>query len=209
MDPIKSPADTTDLVRFHRAILEIDLRNAGDPHLIRLHGHDHLKEQLHAEMVTAWIWKLQPSASEALLLAARAHHLRRWAIPREDYPTGRSGYLKWRLALKELHAAELGEVLQSEGYPAPLIERAQTIVQRRTIATDPDQQALEDAICLTFLETQLAPVSLKLVETKLVEILRKTLLKMSPAAVEAVHHLHLSNEARHLLSLATHRHGVQ
>ena len=33
---------------------------------------------------------------ETLLLAARAHHLRRWELPRDSYPVGRAGYLRWR-----------------------------------------------------------------------------------------------------------------
>ena len=202
MEPLKSPADVTDIVRFHRAVLEIDLRNSGDPHFLRHHGHDHLKEQLHAELVTGWVWKLNHAPSETLLLAARAHHLRRWALAREDYPTGRAGYHQWRLALKELHATEAGEVLRQEGYETAIVERVQTIIRRRQFKNDPEQQTLEDAICLTFLETQLTPVSAKLAEDKLVEILRKTMAKMSPAAVELARHLHLSHEGRVLLGQA-------
>ncbi len=203
MDPIKSPADASDLVRFHRAILEIDLRNADDPHVLRHHGHDRLKEQLHAELVTEWIWKLAHSPSEALMLAGRAHHIRRWALPREDFATGRAGYHQWRLALKELHANEAVEILEREGYEPAIVERVRTIVRRRDLRGDPDQQTLEDAICLTFLETQLTQTAAKLNEAKVVEILRKTVAKLSPAAVEHARHVHLGHEARELLSRAT------
>jgi hypothetical protein len=202
VDAIKSPADVVDIVRFHRAILEIDLRNADDPNLLRHHGHDHLKEQLHAELVTEWVWKLNPAASEALLLAARAHHVRRWTLPREDFPTGRAGYLQWRLALKEFHAGEAAAVLAREGYDVPIIERVRTIIQRRTLKNDPDQQTLEDAICLTFLETQLTQTAEKINEVKLVGVLRKTIAKMSAAAIEQAGQLHLSHEARALMGRA-------
>lgn len=199
MDPIKSPADVTDIVRFHRAILEIDLRNSEDPHVLHYHGHDHLKEQLHAELVTSWVWKLNHNASEALLLAARAHHLRRWTIPREDYPTGRAGYHQWRLALKSFHAAEAAAILGREGYDAATIDRVRAIIERRSLKADADQQTLEDAICLTFLETQLTQTADKINETQLASILRKTAGKMSPAAAEQISHLHLSNEGRSIL----------
>ncbi len=199
MDSLKSPADVSDIVRFHRAILEIDLRNADDPHFLRHHGHDHLKEQLHAELVTAWIWRLNPSPSEALLIAARAHHIRRWAIPREDYPSGRAGYHQWRTALKKFHADEAGAVLKHEGYAPEFIERVQTIVLRRDLKNDAEQQTLEDAICLTFLETQLTGTAAKLSETRMVDVLRKTMAKMSSAAIDQVAHLHLPHEARVLV----------
>ena len=196
---IKSPVDVIDILRFHRAMLEIDLRNADDPHVLRHHGHDRIKEQLHAELVTEWVWKLNDTPSEALLLAARAHHVRRWAIPREDFATGRAGYIQWRLALKDFHAAEAGTILTREGYEAGTVERAQTIIQRRKLKDDSDQQTLEDAICLTFLETQLVQTAAKLNAAKLAEVLRKTLVKMSPAAVELAKHAHLPPEARALL----------
>ena len=202
MDSIKSPADVSDLVRFHRAILEIDLRNADDPHFLRHHGHDHLKEQLHAELVTASIWRLNPAPSEALLIAARAHHLRRWTIPREDYPTGRAGYLQWRTALKKFHAEEAAAILTHEGYAPAFISRVQAILLRRDLKKDADQQTLEDAICLTFLETQLTGTASKLNEARIVDILRKTIVKMSPAAVDQVGLLHLPHEARVLLGQA-------
>ena len=44
------------------------------------------KEQAHAEMMSEWVARLDPDADEAQLLAARAHHLRRWAIPRAELP---------------------------------------------------------------------------------------------------------------------------
>ena len=42
---------------------------------------------------------------------ARAHHLRRWAIPRTDHPAGRAGYHRWRKALQALHADEAAAIL--------------------------------------------------------------------------------------------------
>jgi len=175
------------------------LRNADDPHVLRHHGHDRIKEQLHAEMVTDWVWKLTEAPGEALLLAARAHHIGRWTIPREDYPTGRAGYHRWRLALKEFHAAEAGAILEREGYEPATVARVREIIRRGNLKSDADQQALEDAICLTFIETQLATVATRLNEAKLREILRKTMAKMSKAAIEQAGHLHLPHEIRVLI----------
>ena len=41
------------------------------------------------------------------------------------------------------------------GYEAAAIERAQDLVRKKNLRRDPDVQALEDALCLVFLETQL------------------------------------------------------
>ena len=77
--------------RFAAAIAAIDQANADDPNRLVVDGVARPKEQAHAEMMTAWVRRLDPDADEAQLLAARAHHLRRWTLPRTDYPDGRAG----------------------------------------------------------------------------------------------------------------------
>src|SRR5690349_14877152 len=93
--------------RIRAAWAAIDAANASDPTLVPVRGETGPKEILHAQLVTAWVERLQPEASDALLLAARGHHLRRWTVPRNSYPAGRAGYLRWRKALHEQHATEL------------------------------------------------------------------------------------------------------
>ncbi len=137
------------------------------------------KEQAHAEMMTAWVRRLDPDADEAQLLAARAHHLRRWSLPRSDYPEGRSGYLRWRTQLKARHAEEVSAILAGCGYRPEVIERVERIIRKQDLRTDPATQTHEDALCLVFLETQLADVGGQLGEDKTVDVLRKTLVKMS------------------------------
>lgn len=163
--------DSMDEARFERAIAAIDAVNADDPH-----G----KELRHAEMATAWVRRLRPDASDELLLAARAHHLRRWSIPRDSYPDGRSGYLRWRKALQRQHADDVGRILSTEGYGPQCVARVQDIVQKRGLSTDPEVQTFEDALCLVFVEDQLAEFSTRVDEAKLADIVEKTLQKMSP-----------------------------
>ena len=96
---------------------------------------------------------------------ARGHHLRRWTSPRSSYPEGRAGYLRWRKALHEQHARELGALLEATGYDNATIERVQAIVRKDGLGragTDTATQTLEDALCLVFLETQLPEVAAKL-----------------------------------------------
>src|SRR5437763_1346257 len=80
--------------------------------------------------------RLRPDADETLLLAARAHHIRRWTVPRTSYPEGRAGYLKWRRDLHGVHAAEVGRILTDVGYDTATIERVQEIVKKRNLAKD-------------------------------------------------------------------------
>lgn len=168
-----------DTERFRNAIAAIDAANAEDPNTIRVRGVERQKELCHAELVSDWVRRLRPQASEALLLAARAHHIRRWTVPRSSYPEGRGGYLRWRRDLHEMHARETANILRAHGYDQETIDRVARIVRKENLAGDPEVQALEDALCLVFLETQLHDLARRLDAARLVEVLRKTSRKMS------------------------------
>jgi hypothetical protein len=188
--------------RFDRAIAAIDAVNACDPNHLTVQGVTRAKELVHAELVSEWVRRLRPDAGELLLLAARGHHLRRWQSPRSSYPEGRAAYLRWRRDLSERQAEELGQLLGKEGYEAGDVERVRAIVRKRGLGTDADVQALEDALCLTFLETQLGDLVAKTDEPKMVDILRKTMAKMSPAAIALASSLELDSNGHRLLAEA-------
>jgi hypothetical protein len=188
--------------RLRRALSEIDAVNAGDPNRLVVRGAERPKELAHAELVSEWVERLRPEPSEALRLAARAHHLRRWAIPRSEYPSGRTGYLRWRRALHDLHAAEAARILARCGYEPSVAARVGDLVRKRGLGRDPEVQALEDALCLVFLETQLHELAARLAPDTLLSVLRKTLRKMSPHAVQEALRLPLAAGDRALLEQA-------
>jgi hypothetical protein len=68
------------------------------------------------------------------------------------------------------------------GYGEASIEKARRILVRKNHASDPEGQTLEDAACLVFLQFEFAPFSAKTEPDKMVDILRKSWAKMSPAA---------------------------
>jgi hypothetical protein len=188
--------------RFERAVAAIDAANAEDPNTIVVHGVRRPKELAHAELMSAWVTQLRPDASDALRLAARAHHVRRWALPRSSYPEGRAGYLRWRRELHERHAADVGAILQQVGYDDATTARVQAIVRKRNLARDPEVQVLEDALCLVFVETQLDDLAAKLERPKLLDVVRKTLDKMSAAGRDAALALDLPAGRRELIEEA-------
>jgi len=188
--------------RFERAIQAIDAANADDPHTIDVRGVLGPKELAHAELMTDWVRRLDPMATDAQLLAARAHHLRRWSVPRDAYPEGRAGYLRWRTALRKQHAAEVAVLLDGVGYDSATIEQVGAIINKQGLGTDPAVQTHEDALCLVFLETQLASTADRLGDDKIVDVIRKTALKMSPGAVALAAELPLSAADRALLQRA-------
>ena len=188
--------------RFERAIAQIDAANAPDPATISVDGEAQPKELTHAGMLTAWIERLRPDASEALLLAARAHHLRRWESPRDGYPRGRRGYLRWRRELQRLHAAYAAEILEEVGYDAESIGAVQRLIRKESARDDPEGQAFEDGLTLVFIETQLHDLAARAESTTMERVLRKTWRKISPAARAIALQADLAPEDRKLLERA-------
>lgn len=192
----------TDAARFERAIQAIDAANADDPNTIEVRGVVRPKELAHAQLMTDWVRRLDPMATDAQLLAARAHHLRRWSVPRDAYPKDRAGYLRWRTALRKQHAAEVAVLLDGVGYDSDTVERVGAIINKQGLGTDPAVQTHEDALCLVFLGTQLASTAERLGDDKIVDVIRKTARKMSPGAVALAAELPLSAADRALLQRA-------
>jgi len=139
--------------RFSRALAEIDALNAQDPNSIVIRGQRVPKELGHSRLLSEWIDRLAPSASEALRLAGRASHLVRWRYPRSEYPEGRVGYLRWRKDLQQKHATTAAAILREQGYDEALVSRVGAIICKKGLGRDAEVQVLEDALCLVFLET--------------------------------------------------------
>jgi len=158
---------------YGAACAAVDRANAEDPKNYEL---------LYGQRMVEWVRKLAPGASEELLLAARAQHVRRWTVPRSGYPEGRSGYLRWREGLKKFHADTLAAIMTEAGFGADAVAKARHLLVRKNLADDAEGQTLEDAACLVFLQFELAEFSAKTEPDKMVDILRKSWAKMSPAA---------------------------
>jgi hypothetical protein len=190
------------LSAYADAVAAIDAANAEDPNLVVVRGRERPLALAHGELASAWIAKLVTEPDEALLLAARAHHLRRWEVPRTSYPQGRPAYLRWRKDQKARHAADVEQLLLGAGCDPQAVARVQSLLRREHLATDADTQALEDAACLVFIETQLAEMAPKLEHEHLLEVIRKTALKMTPAGLAAVATMDLGPVERRLLAAA-------
>ncbi|MFN8019380.1 MAG: DUF4202 domain-containing protein [Acidimicrobiales bacterium] len=169
--------------RYASAVAAIDAANAEDPNVVVVDGVARPKELLHAEVVERWVRTLDPSATDLQLLAARAHHLRRWVVPRSDYPAGRAGYLRWRTDHKARQADEVATIVRSAGYGPEDVARVAALVGKRTPKGDAAGQVHEDALCLAFVELQFDDVVAQLGHDHAVSVVRKTLRKMSPDAI--------------------------
>jgi hypothetical protein len=168
--------------RFDDAIRRFDEANAEDPVHERVDGEQLPKELVYGRRMTEWLNRFARDAPETVKLAARAQHIRRWEIPRNDYPEGRAGYLKWRTDLHKRHADIAADILRDVGYDDDTIGRVRTLLRKRGLKTDPDVQLMEDVICLVFLEHYFHEFAQKHDEEKLISIVQKTWKKMTEEA---------------------------
>lgn len=188
--------------RYDSACAAVDAANALDPSSVTVRGTTSPLALVHGRLAAEWVERLDPDAGELVLLASRAHHLRRWELPRSDYPDGRAGYHRWKRDQRERHARDVAELLGPLGYTPEEIAAVQRWVRRDALADDRGSQAVEDAACLVFIETQLADVAGKLDHDHVVDVIRKTARKMSPAALAAVADIPIGEPERALLSEA-------
>jgi hypothetical protein len=184
--------------QFQSAVAKFDAANAQDPTTIS--GIP--AELVYARRMTDWLHRLYPEAGEALQLAARAQHIRRWMIPRSSYPITRAGYHQWRTSLYSFHADEAAKLLREVGYDDAVIDRIRSLLRKEKLKADPESQALEDVACLVFLENYFADFAIKHDEKKVVDILRRTWKKMSDHGRAAAVALPLPPQARRLVEIA-------
>lgn len=188
------------------ALAAVDAANAADPTSIEIRGERLPLALGHGRLASGWVSRLRAGApggaSPELVIAARAHHLRRWELPRSAYPEGRAGYHRWKSAQRSRHAADVAHLLFAAGFDEASVARVQSLVRREHLTTDAEAQALEDAACLVFIETQLAAVSERFDRDHLLDVVRKTARKMSPAGLAATADLPIGDVEREILAAA-------
>jgi hypothetical protein len=185
--------------KLQKAFEAFDEYNAKDPHTEISDGKAIPKELLYGQRMSSKLENYSPGAPEYLQLAARCQHIGRWEIPRNSYPMDRKGYLQWRTAEKMHHVKIAEPMLKNVGYDNDVIEKVKGLLMKKELATNPDTQLLEDVVCLVFIEHYLADFASQHDDDKVVDILRKTIKKISPRCLEEASKLKISDKMQGLL----------
>ena len=170
---------------YAKARAAIDAAHSADP---KRAADGRPAELVYAENMERWVVKFAPDAPEILRLAARCQHLERWTTPRDSYPMDKAGYHAWRRGLYVKQADRARQILLEAGVPEAEADEAAVWVSKTGLKTNDGSQALEDAACLVFLESEIADFAAAhadYTEEKFVDIMKKTWRKMSPAAQAA------------------------
>ncbi|GGZ92559.1 DUF4202 domain-containing protein [Algibacter mikhailovii] len=188
--------------RFEAAIALIDKANSEDVNTYQVAGMDYPKELLYSQRMTRKLLQFEPNASKALQIAARAQHICRWKIARDEYPMDRVGYLKWRETLKKMHANLTVDILKEVGFDDQFADRVKAIILKKLIKKNEESQTFEDTICLVFLDYYFDEFAEKHSDEKIIDILKKTWVKMSEKGHEAALQIAFSEKSLALVKQA-------
>tara|TARA_Y100000814_G_scaffold151533_1_gene110440 strand:- start:140 stop:715 length:576 start_codon:yes stop_codon:yes gene_type:complete len=171
--------------KLERAISIIDDENRKDPNFEFLNDEKYPKEFLYSKRMSERLGIFAPESSDIMKIAVRGHHISRWEIPRNEFTNDRKGYLQWRIKLYSFHADKVSAILKEVGYKEDFINRVSSIIKKQKLKKDIETQLLEDVICLVFLEHYFVDFARKHEEKKVVDIVKKTLVKMSEEGKKA------------------------
>ncbi len=194
--------DQIDDSQLEKTLKAFDFANGQDPNTEIVNNIALAKELIYGQRMSEKLQSFCPGASTPLQLAARSQHICRWKIPRSDYPMDRQGYKRWRLDLAAFHGETAGEIMAANGYNTDIIQRVKDLLLKRSLKRDDEVQALEDVVCLVFLEFYMEDFATKHDEEKLIDIIQKTWNKMSGKGHEAALKLPLSESILTLVGKA-------
>lgn len=194
--------------RYTAVIADIDKANADDPRTVVVIDRPRPYEVVYSERMTQRLEAMYPEASELLRIAAHGQHVRRFDIPRARFAEGRNGYNEWRRTCREHHAKLLGDIMRRHGYDQQEIEHVAKLVRKEQLKKDQESQALENVVDIVFLEHYFDEFYDKYShydDAKIIDIIGKTLRKMSPKGHRAALALDLPERTRKLVLAAVER----
>lgn len=194
--------------RFTAVIAVIDKANADDPRTIVADGEARPYEVVYSERMTRRLEAMYPEASELLRIAAHGQHVRRFDIARSGFAQGREGYNEWRRTCREHHAKLLDDIMSRNGYAEAEIKHVTKLVKKEQLKKDKESQALENVVDVVFLEHYFDEFHGKYPhydDAKIIDIIGKTLRKMSPKGHQAALALDLPPRTRALVLAAVER----
>ncbi len=173
---------------LNKTLAAIDDINRQDPNLIAVNNSQQPKELVYGQQMTDCLNQYWPNANELLQIAVRAQHIKRWQLKRTEFPEGKAGYYKWRIAQGKFHAELTASIMLAQGYSDDDAQKCASIIRKENLKTNPDSQTLEDVACLVFLMHYFDEFAGKYTqndnEAKIIRIVQLTWKKMSDMAHE-------------------------
>jgi hypothetical protein len=189
---------------FEEARKRIYAAHDEDPNKVTTSDGTELPYETHySQKMESYLTKRKADASDVLKLAICGQHFRRWEVPRDSYPMTKIGYHTWRTHLKKRQAEGVGQILDECDYPLPDTERCMAMIKKEGLKQGEEEvQVLEDVACLVFLDDQFDEFKDKHDEEKIVNILKKTWVKMSKEGQDLAIQIPMTDDCKALVGKA-------
>lgn len=170
---------------YQKVIQAVDEANVKDPNVLDINGIRHTKEQLYSHHMLDMLMRFYPDADKEQKIAVYAQHIKRWQVPRSDFPMNKTGYYQWRCYLYDFHAEKITSIMKECSCSDESIARVRKAVAKQDANKNGDTQLLEDIAALVFIEHYMENFASKHTdydEQKWLNIIRRTWNKMSEQA---------------------------
>ena len=189
--------------KIQAAFNAFDDYNSADPETELVDGKNTPRALVYGQRMSARLNQFDSNASEAVQLSARCQHVGRWEIARNTYAMDKKGYFQWRHAEKVHQCNIADKILRECEFDEVIIEKVKFLLMKKELQSNSDTKLLEDVICLVFIEFYLEEFAAKHDDEKVIDILQKTIKKMTPKAIDEISSLSLSDKIKLLIQKAT------
>ena len=174
-----------------------------DPVIELYDGKEFPSESLYSQRMLQMLNSFDFNCGELIKIAVQCQHLRRWDIARQVYSADKKGYHQWRRAVMLHQLSQMNNILDCQHVDASEINKIHDMLLNQGNKLYAEAQIIQDVACLVFLKWYFEPFAQKHEKEKIVDILKKTMRKMSEKALETSGKLGLSDNTRQYISLAS------
>jgi len=191
--------------KLEKAMALIDEANSKDPSRVTWEGEKVPYRLLYSQWLTEWVQKMDPKASDELLLLARGRNVEGWRlseIKRDDYAPNTAGVRQWEMDRRKWQAGRLVSIMKDAGYSEASCKLVEDVMADKGIPDPRDirvydlvgplgminyrlleqasmVQTLRDADALVFMERSFPQMVAALEADKVLEQLKRELARVS------------------------------
>jgi hypothetical protein len=156
-------------------------------------------ELIYSERMLKVLTEFSADADYKMKLAAQCQHFERWGVARSLFPMDKKGYYQWRKAVLDYQLTRMSEELTSCDIAQNDIHDISDILINRGKNEHLDGQTLEDVACIVFVEWYLPAFAAKHEPEKVIDIVKKTIKKISEKGMKAISERDLSTSVIEIL----------
>jgi hypothetical protein len=185
---------------YTKAVSAINALHETDINLAIFNGSEMPSELVYSQRMLETLSGFSSNAGFALQLAVQCEHIERWKIARNLFPMDKPGYFQWRRAVMEFQLSRTVETLKTVGIDDADSAEVIDILSKKGKEKNVNAQIVEDVACIVFVQWYLEAFAAKHDFEKVVDIVRKTVKKMSNEGLNAVQAKPLSDYVHKVLA---------